>query len=295
MKIRFLLLLVSLMAIPLHAHAQRKLHVVASFSVIGDMVRQVAGENVDLKTLVAAGGNVHEYEPTTADARILANADIVFVNGLGLEGWIKRLIVASGYKGRVITLTRGVAAEIIAGQEDPHAWQDPRNAITYATNIRDALIAADTQDAGQYRSNADAYVRKLLALDAWGAGEINKVPKDKRKVICQHDSFGYFAQRYGVEFISPLGVSMHGQPSAAMMARIIDQVRKQKITAVFLENMSDPRMMRQLQEDAGGRIGGTLYSDSLSSPSGPAPDYITMFRHNVTELVSAMQGKSVRR
>lgn len=276
--------------LPLSAHAEHRLQVVASFSIIGDFVRQVAGDNVDLKTLVRPDGDVHEYEPTPADAKNLANADIVFVNGLGLEGWIERLIASSGFKGKVVVLSKGLATPLkIANHDDPHAWQNPLNAILYAENIRDALIVADPANAEKYRSATTLYVSKLTNLDAWAEAELNKAPAEKRKVISQHDSFQYFSLRYGIQFIAPQGLSTDSQPSAADMAKIIDQIRSQHITVIFIENMSDPRLVKQLEQDAGAHIGGTLYSDALSRPQGVAPDYIAMFRHNVTELAAAMQ------
>jgi len=289
MKHLLLFTLLALSALPLSAHAERKLQVVASFSIIGDMVKQVAGGDVELKTLVGADGDVHEYEPTPTDARILANADIIFINGLGLEGWMERLIKSSGYKGEVVVLTKGIRAIKTRGHDDPHAWQDPQNAAIYIANIRDALIAADAGNAGRYKAAATSYTSKLTTLDAWAQSEISEVASARRNVISQHDSFEYFSARYGVKFIAPLGISTDSQPSAADMAKIIDQIRRQNITAVFLENMSDPHLMKQLETDAGAHIGGTLYSDALSPPDGPAPDYITLFRHNVVELVAAMK------
>lgn len=288
MKRLFSILL--LLLLPLSAHAGHRLHVVASFSIIGDFVREVAGDNVELKTLVVPDGDVHEYEPTPADAKTLARADIVFVNGLGLEGWMDRLIQSSGFKGKLVVVSHGLATPLrIGGHDDPHAWQDPNNAILYVENIRDALIVADAENAERYKSAATVYTGKLTTLDNWAAAQIKKVPENNRKVISQHDAFEYFALRYGVQFIAPQGMSTDSQPSAADMAKIVDQIRKQHISVIFIENMSDPRLVKQLQQDAGARIGGTLYSDALSKSDGPAADYITMFRHNVTELAAAMQ------
>lgn len=281
-----------LLMLPLAAHAHDKLHVVASFSVIGDLVHQVAGNDVEVRTLVGANGNVHEYEPTPADAKAIAGANLVFINGLGLEGWGERLITSSGYKGPIIVVTQGITPLEQHGAPDPHAWQNVENAKIYIVNIRDALVKADAVHKSDYDANAAAYIIRLDALDRWVKQEISGVNPDKRKVISMHDSFQYFAARYAVAFIAPLGMSMESEASASDLAHIIDEVRKSHITAVFLENMTDSRLIKQLQSDAHVQIGGTLYSDALSAPDGPAPDYIAMVRHNVSELVAAMKVNS---
>ncbi len=279
--------------IALGADADERLKVVASFSIIGDMVKQVAGNNVDLEVLVGPNGDAHEYEPTTANARSLSHANIVFINGLGLEGWIERLIQSSAFKGKAVVVTQGITPlESEAhghSAPDPHAWQNLENGKTYVANIRDALAQADPLHAAEYQSNAARYLQKLDTLDKWTKTEIAQVEPSKCKVISMHDSFHYFAKQYGVTFIAPLGISTESEASAADMARIIDQVRQQHITAVFLENMTDSRLMRQLESDAGAHIGGTLYSDALSAPGEPASTYTDMFTYNVTKLVAAMQ------
>ncbi|HEU5047756.1 MAG TPA: metal ABC transporter substrate-binding protein [Rickettsiales bacterium] len=284
-----LLISMLVLLLPMQASAQHKLKVVASFSVLGDIVHQVAQNDADVQVLVGPNGNAHEYEPTTADARMIADADIVFVNGLGFEGWMQRLIASAGYKGRVVTVSAGVKPITTLGHEDPHAWQDVANVKLYAANIRDALAQTDMEHAADYTRNADAYIAQLEALDTWVKAQIASVPPQKRKVISAHDAFGYFAAHYGVVFIAPLGMSAESQPSAADIARIIDAVRKQDIRAVFLENMADTRLMEQIKQDSGAHLGGTLYSDALSPPHGPAADYLAMQRHNVAELVAAMQ------
>ncbi len=269
---------------PFPSNAEGKLKVVASFSIIGDMVREVAGDNVELKTLVKAGEDAHEYEPTPEDIKNMAQADVVFINGLHFEGWMGRLIKSSDYKGKIIAVSDNINA--ING--DPHAWQDLRNAKIYIINIRNTLAAMDKQNSKKYSANASVYIEKLSELDSWLKEEISKIPKDKRVVISTHDAFGYFARAYGVEFISALGISTHSQASAASLARLIDKVRAKKVSVVFLENMTDSRMMQQLKNDAGARIGGTLYSDSLSTVGGEAPDYLSMIKHNADLLISAM-------
>ena len=273
-----------------------KLKVVASFSILGDLVSEVAGDNIDLKVLVGSNGDAHEYQPAPADAKALAGANLVFVNGLGFEGWFERLVRSSGYNGQVVVASKGVPTlksqedpgEKLHGHNDPHAWQNIANAKVYVVNIRDALIMADKKHADEYRDNTEKYLAQLDALESWVKAEIGKVPAEKRKVISMHDAFQYFAKAYGITFLAPVGISTDAQPSAADIARLEDQIRSQKITAVFLENMTDSRLITQLQQDAGAHIGGTLYSDALSAPGEPAPDYISMFKHNVPELTRGM-------
>ena len=284
-----LLVFLTLLCLPLSGKAEQPLKIVASFSIIGDMVKQIAGNDADLKTLVGANGDAHEYEPTAADAKTIAQADIVFINGLGLEGWIERLIKSSGYKGKVITLTAGITPLKKGTHEDPHAWQDIENAKIYVRNISATLQTANPTQSKKYKENTDAYINKLTEVDGWVKQKISKIPPEKRKVISMHDAFQYFARQYGIEFIAPLGNSTESDVSAADMARIIDAVRKRHITAIFLENMTDSRLIKQLESDAKAHIGGTLYSDALSEPDGPAADYIGLFRHNVAALTAAMQ------
>lgn len=281
------------------AHADGKLKVIASFSVLGDMVKNVGGDDIDLKVLVGPNGDTHEYQPTPADVKAIAHADLVLVNGLGLEGWMDRMIKSSGYKGQVVEATRGIELLISAeeehpGTQDPHAWQNAANGKIYVANIRDALIAADKTHTDDYRKNADAYIKKIDETDAWVKAEINKVPAEKRKVISTHDAFQYFARAYGVEFLSSQGLSTEAQSSAADVAKIINRIRDKKITAVFFENMTDSRLIKQLEKDAGAHVGGTLYSDAISASNEPAPNYIAMFKHNVPVLVAAMQKNPVK-
>ncbi len=266
------------------ANATGKLKVIASFSIVGDMVKNVAADNIELKTLVGANGDTHEFQPTPADATAIAHADLIIINGLGLEGWMERLLKSSGFKGKVAVASNG----IVPLRNDPHAWQDVANGKIYVANIRDALIAADSSHADDYNKNTAAYIKNLDELDIWIKNEFGKIPVEKRKVISTHDAFKYFAKAYNVEFLAPQGLSTEAQASAADIARLIDQIRSRKITAIFFENMTDSRLMKQLEKDAGAHIGGTLYSDALSTENEPAPDYIDMFRHNVQELVKAM-------
>ena len=275
--------------------AQEKLNVVATFSILADFVRNVGGDRVAVTALVGPNGDAHVYQPTPTDAKTLASAKVVLANGLGFEGWIARLIKASGSKAPMIVATKGVNPRKAEdahghghGDADPHAWQSVANAKIYVANIRDALIAADPAGQAAYDANAARYQAKLDALDAEVKAEIAKIPADRRRIITTHDAFGYFAVAYGVAFIAPQGVSTESEVSAKDVARIITQLRKQKIPAVFLENVTDDRLLKRIGAESGARIGGTLYSDALTDQNGPAPTYIEMMRHNVRQLAQAL-------
>ena len=281
------LITLALLAVANPAHAGERLNVVASFSILGDLVRNVGGASVDVTTLVGPDGDAHVYVPTPADAKRIAGAKLAFVNGLGLEGWLPRLVQSAGNKAVIITATSGIAPLKLGSDADPHAWQSVVNAKIYVANIRDALVAAAPANAAAFRSNAEAYLAKLDALDREVRDAIAKIPESRRKVISTHRAFGYFAAAYGVEFVAPLGVSTESEASARDIASIITQIRAAKIPAVFLENISDPRLIRQIAAETGARVGGTLYSDSLTGEKGDSPTYIDMVRHNIKALTSA--------
>ena len=288
---RTLAALAALLLFPLPAHAA-PLNIVASFSILGDMTQQIAGDDAHVKSIVGPDSDAHAYEPSPADAKALAAADLVIVNGLGFESWLGRLISSSGYAKPVITATSGIAPLTFAGtnHEDPHAWQDLANGRIYAANIRDALIAADPAHAAAYRANATSYIAKIDALNASTRSELAAIPEAKRQIISTHDAFGYFARAYGVAFIAPPGLNPESSVSAADVAHLIDLIRARHVRVLFLENIADPRLIRQLQADTGATIGGTLYSDALSPPEGPAGTYLALFAYNVRQLVDGMKG-----
>jgi len=281
----FLVLLTS--AAPLRA--QGRLNVVASFSILGDFVRNVGGERVSVTTLVGPDGDVHVYTPAPADAKKIADAKLVVINGLGLEGWLPRLVQSSGGKAILVTASQGITPLKIGTDADPHAWQSVANAKIYVANIRDALVAVDPTGAEAYRANAERYLANLDALDREVRDAIAQIPQARRKVISTHDAFGYFAAAYGITFIAPQGVSTESEASARDIAGIITQIKTAKIPAVFLENISDDRLMRRIATETGARIGGTLFSDSLTGEKGDAPTYIDMVRHNIRALTSALR------
>jgi len=276
------------------AQAQDRINVVATFSILGDFVKNVGGDRVDVTTLVEPNGDVHVYSPTPGDARRVAAARALFINGVGLEGWMSRLITASGSKAHVVVASTGVKTRNVTESNggtttvDPHAWQNVANAKIYVANVRDGLDAIDPAGKATYDANAAAYVRKLDALEEEVRAAIQKIPADRRKIITTHDAFGYFSDAYGISIIAPEGVSTEAEPSAKELAKIIAQIRRQKIPAVFMENITDPRLMRQIAHETGAKIGGTLYSDALSEPNGPAGSYIDMMRHNVREFIKAL-------
>jgi len=275
-----------LIASPLHA--AERLNVVASFSILGDFVRTIGGDRVNVTTLVGPDSDVHVYTPAPSDAKRIADAKLVIVNGLGLEGWLPRLVQSSGAKAQVVTASAGIAPLKLGSAADPHAWQSVPNAKIYVTDIANALAAADPDDAEYFRAQAKAYLEKLETLDREVREAVAKIPPERRKVISTHDAFGYFAAEYGVQFVAPLGVSTETEPSARDIAAIIGQIRAQKIPAVFLENISDDRLIRRIAAETGAKVGGTLISDGLTAEKGPAPTYIDMVRHNIKALTSAL-------
>jgi zinc/manganese transport system substrate-binding protein len=293
--------------------ADPPLEVVASFSILGDMVKTVGGDGVQVITLVGPDGDAHVFEPTPADARAIADAKVVFINGLGLEqGWMPRLIEAAGYKGPVVVTSKGIKPLRMQEEEDehgkqeasarehghgkphmvddPHAWQNLANGKVYVENIVAGLSAADPAGTGTYGANGQAYLSEIDKLDAEVRAKLVAIPQARRKIVTTHDAFQYFGKTYGLELLAAKGVSTEAEASAEGVAKLIRQIRKDKITAVFFENMSDNRLLTQISKETGAKIGGTVYSDALSALDGPAPTYLAMFRHNLQEFTRALAG-----
>ena len=285
---RLCLIVLAMFALIVPVQAQERLNVVASFSILCDFVRNVGGDSVNVVVLVGPDSDAHVYAPTPADAKKVAEAKLVFVNGLGFEGWLPRLVKSAGGKATIVTATSGITPLKLGTAADPHAWQSVANAKVYVANIRDALAAADPASADTFKANASRYLAELDALDREVRATVAQIPEGRRKVISTHGAFGYFAAAYGVEFIAPVGVSTESEASARDVAAIITQIRTAKIPAVFLENISDPRLIRRISAETGARIGGTLYSDSLTGEKGDSPTYIAMVRHNIKALTSAL-------
>ncbi|WP_428945446.1 metal ABC transporter substrate-binding protein [Pantoea sp. FN060301] len=266
---------------------------VASFSVLADIVKEVGGDRVEVKSLVGPNGDPHSFEPMPQDSQSLAKADVVFVSGLGLEGWMDRLINASGYKGQVIVTSRGIATRSMDEEgktiTDPHAWNSMKNGEVYATNVMNALIAADPEDADYFRQHGSAYIARLKKLDAWAQKSFAAIPQEKRKVLTSHDAFGYFGQRYGVSFMSPVGFSTESEASASDVAGLINQLKETHIHSYFIENQTDPRLIKQIASAAGAKPGGELYPEALTKKGGPADSYVAAFTHNVNVMVAGMK------
>jgi zinc/manganese transport system substrate-binding protein len=286
-------LISSLLASPAHAD---RLDVVASFSILADFVKNVGGDRVNVTALVGPDSDVHVYTPAPSDAKTVAGARLVVINGLGLEGWLPRLLNSSGSKAQIVVATKGITPLKLGSEADPHAWQWIANAKTYVFNIRAALTAADPADADVFEANAEAYVAKLDALDDEIRQWVAQIPPTQRKLITTHAAFGYFAKAYGIEFIAPQGVSTETEPSARDIASIIAQIKQDRVPAVFLENISDDRLISRVAAETGARIGGTLFSDSLTDEKGDAPTYIDMMGHNIRTLRNALEppGRIVR-
>ena len=264
------------------------LKVVATFSILADMAREVGGPAVEVSALVGPNADAHVYEPTPADVRRVARADVVVTNGLRFEGWIDRLIASSGYRDKVVVASAGIVPLQLGGGADPHAWQSLINGQRYAQNLRDALVAAAPQRSAEINERAAAYQERLIALDQDTRSRINALPESRRRVITSHDAFGYFAAAYGVRFIAPRGWTTGSEPSAETVARIVRQARQTQASALLVENISDPRMIERIAREAQVKVGGELYSDALSPPGTAADTYLRMFEHNVRTLLDAM-------
>jgi zinc/manganese transport system substrate-binding protein len=264
------------------------LKVVATFSILADMARAVGGPAVEVSALVGPNADAHVYEPTPADVRRVARADVVVTNGLRFEGWIDRLIASSGYRGKVVVASAGIVPLQLGGGADPHAWQNLANGQRYAETIRAALVAAAPARTAEINERAAAYQERLIALDQDTRSRINALPESRRRVITSHDAFGYFAAAYGVRFIAPRGWTTGSEPSAETVARIVRQARQTQASALLVENISDPRMIERIAREAQVKVGGELYSDALSPPGTAADTYLRMFEHNVRTLLDAM-------
>ena len=301
-----------LLAAPAIAQSDRPIPVVATFSILGDMVERIGGEHVDVTTLVGPDGDTHVYRPTPSDARAVSEAKIPVVNGLQFEGWLDRLIDASDFSGVRVVATVGIdliAADHDAhddhdadddhaahddsdahdhGVFDPHGWQSLRNATVYVDNITAALAKADPGNAGAFYRNREVYVDEIEALDSEIRTMVAGLPAGSRTVVTSHDAFQYFGRDHGLTFIAPQGLSTESEASAQDVARLVEQIRDQGIRAVFIENISDPRLLERIAGETGAAVGGTLYPGALSGPDGPASTYLDMMRHNASTLAQAL-------
>ncbi len=278
------------------ALAGEPIKVVASFTVLADVVAQVGGEHVAVSSLVGPNGDPHEFEPSPADAKALKAAKLTFISGEGLEGWMERLISASGYEGKPVVVSDGITLRSMDEDgktvTDPHVWNSPVNVKVWVDNIEAALAKADPEDAAAFNANATAYKARLDALDAYANDKFSAIPEANRKILTSHDAFGYLGRDYGVTFLSPLGLSTETEASAADIAKLIEQIKTEHVKSYFLENSNDPRLVQQIAKATGAESGGELYVESLSEKDGPAPTYEQMFRYNIDQLSAAMAKSS---
>ncbi len=267
--------------------------VVASFSILGDMVHQVGQDKIEVKSLVGANQDTHVFEPRPQNAKDLVNADLVVVNGLGFEGWFDRLIEASGFQGKILVATAGITPLMLeddgSSVVDPHAWHSLNNAKIYVDNIVKGLSDLLPEDAHFFKEQGEAYKQKIDGLSQQVSDALKTMPADKRKIITNHDAFGYLGHEYGITFYSPLGISTDAEPSAKSVAKLINKIKQEKIHAVFVENISNPRLLNQITSETGTTIGGVLYSDALSDPGTEADTYLKMMAFNLGSLTEAMK------
>ncbi|MBX3486896.1 MAG: zinc ABC transporter substrate-binding protein [Candidatus Paracaedibacteraceae bacterium] len=276
--------------------ASPKLTIVASFSILGDMIKNVGQDLVDVQVIVPENADPHIYQPTPQDAAILAKADLVIINGLDFEGWFKKLIENSGYKGKIIIAGKNISPRTLPGPDasvnDPHAWHCIKNGLSYVGVISDSLKEALPQKATEIAQNEASYKKKLQNLDTWVRKQFDPIPQAKRIVVTTHDAFWYYGESYGITFLSPVGISTDAEPSALAVARLINEIRTKNIRAVFIESLSSRKLIEEIAKEAHCDVDGVLYADSLSSPrdkNSPAQTYIDMIKHNTLEIIKGLK------
>lgn len=287
---RALLVLFSLM-LSMSLSAAEKLQVVTSFSILADMTHQVGGDHIQITNMVGPDADAHTYEPTPDDAKALLKAKVIIKNGLGFEPWLDRLVTSTETKATVISASHGVIPRSLDEDgetvPDPHAWHNLANTELYISNITKALIAADPANQADYQRNSRAYLKQIHALLAEAKTKLGSLPPGNRKIVTSHDAFGYLGQAYGIDFMAPQGLSTEREPSAAEVAALITQIRQAKVKAVFMENIKDARLLKQIADESGAHIGGTLYSDALAA-TGPASTFAGLFEYNLNTLYNAL-------
>lgn len=293
--------LAALAILPGAARSEDKLSVVATFSIVADLTQRIGGSYVEIATLVGPDTDAHIYQPGPRESAELAEADVLIANGLGFEPWLGRLTEASGFAGTVIEASAGIEPlsaneEDKGGEEhaghgaaDPHAFQNPANAQVYAANIAAGLGAAAPAHAAEFQANAERLIAEIAALDRELKAAFAAIPQVRRRVLTTHEAFRYFGRAYGIEFVSVQGISTEAEPTTQELARIVRQARDGRVSAVFLENMSNSQMAETVAQEASVRVGGALYADALSGPEGPAADYLSLIRHNAEQLLAALR------
>ncbi|MCE1176716.1 MAG: metal ABC transporter substrate-binding protein [Burkholderiales bacterium] len=284
--------------------ATGKIQVLATFSILADITREIGGERVQVDSLVAANQDAHVFAPTPQDVKKLTQAQVLVSNGLGFEGWLERLAQSGQFKGERIVATDGIQAlpkpnhgemehdhtHDHEAQFDPHAWHDPTIVQTiYVRNIVAGLSQADPAGADYYQKRGQAYSAQITQLTANIQKEVANIPPEQRKVVTSHDAFNYFAHAFGITFLAPQGVSTESESSAKAIAQLSTQIKNEHIKALFFENISNPKMMQQLTQETGVKIGGKLYSDALSNADEPASTYLKMMEYNANTLVDGMK------
>ena len=287
----------------LPARAGEPLPVLASFSILADFAREVGGERVRVDSLVGPGQDAHTFNPAPGEAQRVARARVIVLNGLGFDAWMDRLARAANFRGTRVIASEGIRTLKARhhhhhghghdhghhhGDADPHIWQDPKRAQVMVRRIAAGLSAADAAGRAIYEANAARYNERLEARHAWVEAQFRGIPREQRRVVTSHDAFAYYGERYGVTFLAPQGVTTRAEPSAQQVAQLVQQIRRERIRAIFLEDMANPRLIEQVAREAGVRVGGTLFSDALSPPDGPAPTYEAMIRHNTRMLAEAL-------
>jgi len=279
------------------------LPVVASFSILGDLVKVVGGERVRVSTLVGIDADAHAFEPSPLDAKTVLGARLLVLNGLHFEPWANKLAQAAGYKGATLIASDGIQPRPSPkskaaqhddhdhghGDADPHAWQDPTQVMVYVKNIAKSLSSLDPAGADSYKRNSEAYLKELQALDDFAKAAFAPVPVAQRKVITGHQAFNYLGARYQIQFLAAQGVSTQADPSAKAVAQLIAQIRKDKIRAIFPENKSNTQLLNQIAQEAGVKVGAKLYTGALSGPNEPGNTYLNMMRYNITQLAEGMK------
>ena len=280
------------MSISIPAAADDKIKVVASFSILGDMVRQVTGNLAEVTTIVGPDADAHVYTPNAADAKSVANADVIFVNGLGFETWSQTLIETSSSKAKVFVATDGITPLKVDGEIDPHAWNSLVNGMQYVANIAVSMAEINPINAVAYKANARAYNRRLKDLNNRAIDQLERLTTGQRIAVTSHDAFGYLATAYGLTFLAPVGIDTDGEPSARDLSKLIDHLKAVGAGALFTENITSPSLIEQIARETGIKIGGRLYSDALSTRGGPATTYEKLIEHNLRVLIKALSSRS---
>ena len=282
--------------LPTLVNAAETLPVVASFSILGDLIKVVGGDRVKVTTLVGPDEDAHAFEPKPADAKAILAAKVFVINGLNFEPWAQKLAKSANYKGITLLASNGIKPRSMPTEPghahadtDPHGWQDPTNVVIYVKNIVKSLSSADPAGTDSYQKASDTYIAELTALDQFAKDQFAAIPAAKRQVITSHDAFGYLAARYQIKFLAPQGINADAEPSAKAVAMLIRQIKRDKIRAVFVENMSNPALLAQITQDTGVTLGPKLYVDALSGPTEPGSNYLKLMRHNITQLAAGMR------